>query len=68
MKTASKDAPRHRPADAPRVVSPSALQIAGGAGNPCRAGARKPLQIKLHDIEMSLRGTLCGFGLKFPFH
>jgi transposase len=31
-------------------------------------GARKPSQIKLHDIEMSLRGTLCGVGLKFPFH
>ncbi len=27
-------------------------------------GARKLLQIKLHDIEMSLRGTLRGFGLK----
>jgi transposase len=27
-------------------------------------GARKLLQIKLHDIELSLRGTLRGFGLK----
>ena len=27
-------------------------------------GARKLLQIKLHDIEMSVRGTLRGFGLK----
>src|SRR6202035_5855564 len=27
-------------------------------------GARKLLQGKLHDIEMSLRGTLRGFGLK----
>jgi transposase len=27
-------------------------------------GARKLLQIKLHDIEMNLRGTLRGFGLK----
>jgi transposase len=27
-------------------------------------GARKLLQIKLHDVEMSLRGTLRGFGLK----
>src|ERR1700761_8944824 len=27
-------------------------------------GARKLLQTKLHDIEMSLRGTLRGFGLK----
>jgi transposase len=26
-------------------------------------GARRPLQIKLHDIELSLRGTLRGFGL-----
>jgi transposase len=27
-------------------------------------GARKLLQMKLHDIEMSVRGTLRGFGLK----
>jgi transposase len=27
-------------------------------------GARKLLQIKLHDIELSVRGTLRGFGLK----
>jgi transposase len=27
-------------------------------------GARKLLQCKLHDIELSLRGTLRGFGLK----
>jgi transposase len=27
-------------------------------------GARKLLQMKLHDIEMSARGTLRGFGLK----
>jgi transposase len=27
-------------------------------------GARKLLQIKLHDIELSLCGTLRGFGLK----
>jgi transposase len=27
-------------------------------------GARKLLQGKLHDIELSLRGTLRGFGLK----
>jgi hypothetical protein len=60
----SQGCPRYRAVDAPRVVPSGALQVAGGAGNPRRAGARKLLQIKLHDIENSLRGTLRGFGLK----
>jgi hypothetical protein len=47
-----------------------ALHYKSQAAQETRAvrGARKPSQIKLHDIEMSLRGTLCGVGQKFPFH
>jgi hypothetical protein len=46
------------------LVPPDALQVAGGAGTRALLGAPKLLQVKLYDIEMSLRGTLRGFGLK----
>jgi transposase len=68
VKTASKDAPRHRPADAPRWFRPVHYKSLAAQETRAGRGARKPSQIKLHDIEMSLRGTLCGFGQKFPFH
>src|ERR1700738_1321743 len=55
---------RHRPADAARLVSPRALQVTAGTGRHERLTARKLLQTKNHDVEMSLRGVLRGFGLK----
>ena len=56
---------RHRATDAARLVSAGALQVAC-ARRRLRAvlTARKLVQSKLHDIEMSLRGILRGFGLK----
>ncbi len=52
------------PTDAAGLVSSGALQVDVGAGDACAADARKLVQSKLHDVEMSLRGILRGFGLK----
>ena len=54
----------HRSTDAARLVPLGALQIATGAEVRALLGARKLLQTKNHDVEMSLRGVLRGFGLK----
>src|SRR6186997_132802 len=53
---------RHSAADAVGLVPPGALQVDGRVR--ALLTARKLVQSKLYDIEMSLRGILRGFGLK----
>src|SRR5215472_12929002 len=55
---------RDRPADAAGLVPPGALQVDRRAGDARAVTARKLVQVKLHDVEMSLHGILRGFGLK----
>jgi transposase len=40
------------------------LQVVAGARDAALLTARKLLQVKEHDVAMSLRGVLRGFGLK----
>jgi hypothetical protein len=55
---------RDCPANAAGLVSAGALQVDGGAGDAAVLTARKLVHSKRHDVEMSLRGILRGFGLK----
>jgi hypothetical protein len=55
---------RHCPADAARLVSPMHCKSLPAQEVPALLTARKLLQTKNHDVEMSLRGVLRGFGLK----
>ena len=47
--------------DAHGIADPAVMVIFGASGD---LTARKLIQSKLHDVEMSLRGILRGFGLK----